>query len=110
MVFLRTCLFFALMSISTNAFAEYRVFLLEIGPTTRSNPDQSPADEKPTAQLRYVASTLDPLQYKYYYPVQTGEMVTYTQTWMCRGRTGNGTPLCPNPKAKVETETETPTN
>lgn len=110
MVYLRTCLFFTLISFSPNIFAEYRLFLLEIGPPTKTNPDQSPADEKPNNQLRYVTSTLDPLQYKYYYPVQTGEIVTYTQTWMCRGRTGNGTPYCPNPKAKLETEAAVPTN
>ncbi len=110
MVYVRTCLFFTLISISPKLFAEYRVFLLEIGPRQSSAPDQSPAGEKPAVALRYVTSTLDPLQYKYYYPIQTGDIITYTQTWMCRGRTGNGTPFCPNPKAKTATEIDPPTN
>ena len=67
-----------------HAQAEFRMFLLEV----RS------ADGK---LLRQVASNLDPDQYPGYYPLQFGETVSYTETWMCRGRTGEG-PNCKSPR------------
>jgi len=45
-----------------------------------------------------VASTLDPLQYKELYPLQSNEKIEYTDTWMCKGRTENFLDLCPNPR------------
>ncbi|WP_413288266.1 hypothetical protein [Bdellovibrio sp. HCB337] len=54
-----------------------------------------------TQDYRLVDSTLDPLQYPYYYPVQQDEIVQYTDTWRCYGRTGGGQPPCPNPKANT---------
>lgn len=65
------------------ASAEYRVFDLRIF-TDKSS--------------RTMASTLDPLQYKEYFPLQTDEKIEYTETWMCKGRTDQYQDLCPNPR------------
>jgi hypothetical protein len=73
--------------------AEYRVFLLHITNTQ-------------TQDVRLVESTLDPIQYPRYYPVQSYERVTYTETWRCYGRTGNFQPYCPNPKAAPAAESQ----
>jgi hypothetical protein len=70
---------------ATTTKGEYRAFLLEI---TSADGTSS----------RSVTSSLDPLQYKYYYPLRPGEKVNYTQTWRCTGRTGGIQPVCPNPK------------
>ncbi len=79
--------FLALLHFGRVALAEYRVFEL----TLRKGENQ-----------RVIASTLDPLQYPGYYPLQDGETVEYQQTWMCRGRTDNQLAFCPNPqKAQI---------
>lgn len=67
------------------AHAEYRVFTLKITNTQ-------------TKDYRLVDSTLDPIQYPYYYPVKKDEIVQYTDTWRCYGDTSGERPLCPNPK------------
>ena len=72
--------------------AEYRVFLLKISKT--SAPAESP-------DFRLVESTLDPQQYREYYPIALDEQVTYTQTWRCYGRTDWFKPHCPNPKGQI---------
>jgi hypothetical protein len=77
-------LVFSLAFLGFSAFAEYRAFLLEI----------KSADGQST---RTVKSNLDPLQYPAFYPLKTGETISYTDTWMCEGRTG-GKPLCKSPK------------
>jgi hypothetical protein len=71
----------------TPSSAEYRVFELVITNTQ-------------TQDVRTVLSTLDPIQYPRYYPVLATEVVSYTQTWRCYGRTGDFQPYCPNPKAQ----------
>jgi hypothetical protein len=71
--------------ISLQAKAEYRVFILEI---TSSDGNS----------VRQIESTLDPDQYPGYHPLKAGEKIRYTQTWMCRGRTGS-LPTCPNPRS-----------
>lgn len=79
--------FLACLNFSLVVQAEYRVFEL----TLRKGENQ-----------RVIASTLDPLQYPGYYPLQNGETIEYQQTWMCRGRTDNHLALCPNPqKAQI---------
>jgi hypothetical protein len=76
---------FALILFQANRTkGEYRAFLLEIN---------SPGAEQP----RLVESSLDPLQYRYYYPLRPEETVSYTKTWRCPGRTSN-LPVCKNPK------------
>lgn len=82
----RLVFIFALL-FSATAAAEYRAFLLRIAKRT------SPQD------YRLVVSTLDPLQYPSYYTVEADEVVTYDDTWMCRGRTGDARPICPSPRA-----------
>lgn len=72
------------------ASAEYRVFLLKI--TKRSS------DPSISPDSRLVESTLDHIQYRYYYPVAADEDVTYIATWRCRGRTDDFKPHCANPK------------
>lgn len=84
-----------LLLISNLALAEYRVFLLEIT-TPSSDPTQAP-------EKRSLASTLDPVQYRGFYPLEPGQTIFYTDTWLCPGRTGGFKPLCPNPRAPADT-------
>jgi hypothetical protein len=67
------------------AHAEYRAFELVI-----SNPT--------TGQERVQRSSLDPQQYRRYYPVKVDESVVYRATWMCRGNTSHRKPICPQPE------------
>ncbi|MFP5518731.1 MAG: hypothetical protein ACLGGX_02415 [Bdellovibrionia bacterium] len=78
------------IGLATSAMAEYRVFLLEI--TTTSNDPSIPPEKK------VFPSTLDPEQYRGYYPVQNNQTIKYLDTWLCVGRTGGFKPLCPNPR------------
>ncbi|MGZ3774221.1 MAG: hypothetical protein ACXVCY_03900 [Pseudobdellovibrionaceae bacterium] len=105
----------------TFSSAEYRVFLLKISkkaaPTEAvpSKPapssSDSPASSAPLTQteqtaqtgadFRLVESTLDPQQYRSYYPVASDEEISYIATWRCYGRTDNFLPHCPNPKGQI---------
>ncbi|WP_413293239.1 hypothetical protein ACLSU7_17795 [Bdellovibrio sp. HCB185ZH] len=82
--------------------AEYRVFVLKISKraaaTAGASVDTS-AEGEPS--FRLVESTLDHVQYRYFYPVAADEDVTYIDTWRCYGRTGGGIPHCPNPKGQI---------
>lgn len=55
-----------------------------------------------------VESTLDPHQYPLYYPVQANEVISYTETWRCYGRTSDFQAYCPNPKAQSPAPTTNP--
>lgn len=66
------------------AQAEYRAFELVI-----TNPT--------SGQERVVISTLDPRQYRHYYPLKYEDQVTYRATWMCKGNTSGHKPVCPKP-------------
>lgn len=68
------------------AAAEIRVFLLRI------------AKKGKPQDFRLVKSSLDPLQYPYFYPVAKDEVVTYDDTWRCRGRTGDFRAYCKSPR------------
>lgn len=92
--------------------AEYRVFRLKIekrAPASApvadpaTNPAADPAAETAASPARFVDSTLDPDQYRGYFPVGEDEVVTYTDTWRCRGRTDNK-PHCPNPRDAASVE------
>ena len=91
--FLLSAFFFFLGTVS--AHAEYRVFLLKI--SKKADPAAPPGTEP---AFRLVESTLDHIQYRYYYNVAADEDVTYIATWRCRGRTDGFKPLCPNPKGQ----------
>lgn len=78
-----------LVLVGVNSRAEYRAFELKIS-----------KKEDPT-QFRLVISTLDPFQYAGYYIVREDELVQYTRTWMCRGRTSE-LPICPDPNPPQE--------
>lgn len=80
---------FFFIALPISAHAEYRVFLLKISKRS-TDPNAPPAS-------RLVESTLDHIQYRYFYQVDADEDVTYIATWRCRGRTDNQ-PHCPNPK------------
>lgn len=82
---------FFLIALPVVAQAEYRVFLLQI--TKRS------ADPAVAPASRLVESSLDHIQYRYFYQVDADEDVTYIATWRCRGRTDDFKAFCPNPKA-----------
>ena len=88
-----TTLFIALLVtlVGLKASAEYRAFRLRI---SKRNDSQV---------FRLVTSSLDPLQYPRYFTINQDEMVTYDDTWMCKGFTGDGTPYCPSPHVQNET-------
>lgn len=88
MMFLLICL-----HVPAIGFAEYRVFVLKIM--------KKSADPAMAQDFRLVESTLDPIQYRYFYPVAADEVITYTDTWRCYGRTGGFQPHCPNPKGQI---------
>jgi hypothetical protein len=70
--------------ISLTAQAEYRVFTLMIH------------NEK-TNESRQFDSTLDPEQYKTFYPLNANETIVYIDTWRCKGRTSDFKQLCLKP-------------
>ncbi|MCK6599026.1 MAG: hypothetical protein L6Q37_11730 [Bdellovibrionaceae bacterium] len=82
-----------MLLLTTRAKAEYRVFLLKISQLEVGNA----MGEETTSRL--VTSTLDPLQYRGYYTLKENEVISYVDTWMCKGRT-NSLPLCENPRSK----------
>lgn len=100
------------------AQAEYRVFVLKISkkvspnrnpntaaaPTANNAVTEAPETTEAAPAFRLVTSTLDPEQYRYYYPVAPDEEVTYIDTWRCYGRTDNFQPFCPNPKDQIAPE------
>jgi hypothetical protein len=93
-------------SLST-ARAEYRVFLLKISKTsTEPNTNSTAAPNAPAESISF-ESTLDPEQYRGYYPLAANETITYTDTWRCRGRTDNR-PHCPNPRAPAAAAEDAP--
>lgn len=82
---------FALIFCSQLARAEYRVFQLQI--TTYQS------DGKTITDTQTFPHTLDPDQYRGYYPIQPNQKIQYTETWLCPGRTSPFMPFCPNPQA-----------
>lgn len=85
--------FLAFFGLFGSAHAEYRMFTLKITNTQ-------------TQAFRLVDSTLDPFQYPAYFAVGKEEIVEYTDTWRCFGRTGGGQPPCPNPRKQESTVTD----
>ncbi|WP_413584768.1 hypothetical protein [Bdellovibrio sp. HCB274] len=87
--------------------AEYRVFVLKISKSPSASAEatagQAAAAEEEQG-FRLVESTLDPEQYRAFYPVAADETVTYIDTWRCYGRTGGMQPHCPNPKGQIPSE------
>lgn len=73
-----------LVALLSLARAEYRAFELVIA-------------NEATGSERVVVSSLDPRQYRRYYPIKADETITYRQTWMCRGNTSGHKPTCPKP-------------
>lgn len=58
---------------------------------------------------REVVSNLDPRQYRDLFPVKDDERVTYSDTWMCRGRTHGFKPICPRPEREIASQDPAPT-
>ena len=63
------------------AFAEYRVFQLQIENTE-------------SGKSRQVQSTMDHLQYPQYHPLEKNEVISYIESWMCWENTNNFRPAC----------------
>ncbi|WP_413575164.1 hypothetical protein ACLVWU_12840 [Bdellovibrio sp. HCB290] len=86
--------------------AEYRVFVLKISKSASASAEASAGQAAPDGEptFRLVESTLDPDQYRGFYPVAADETVTYIDTWRCYGRTGGMQPHCPNPKGQIPSE------
>jgi hypothetical protein len=76
-----------LLALIPAAHAEYRAFELVI-----TNPT--------SGQEHVMISTLDPNQFRRYYPVKSDESVAYRATWMCRGNTSAYKAVCPKPEKK----------
>lgn len=83
----------ALSFLSLKAQAEYRVFVLHI-------------QDQATETTRQIQSTLDPDQFKSVYPLKSTEVITYVDTWRCRGRTDFFKEHCPNPKTRQPAEAQ----
>lgn len=82
-------LFLSFSFVTTMVHAEYRVFILKISKPSLV-PGQPPLE-------RIVQSSLDPEQYRGYYPVEADERVEYIDTWRCPGRTDNFQDYCQKP-------------
>ena len=93
---------FLLLLLSNSAHAEYRVFVLKIAKRAPASSAKASADKSPpvSQDYRLVQSSLDPEQYRGFYPVGLDEDITYIDTWRCYGRTDNFKDFCPNPKAQ----------
>ncbi len=84
---LRFSTFLVVIAFVCSAYAEYRVFELEI------------TDQK-TGSVRKVKGTLDDIQYRGYYPVAETEEIKIADTWVChKNRTENYRTFCPSPRA-----------
>lgn len=110
---------------SLSSLAEYRAFRLKISkrPPTISSPAAAMPSSTSEAQgalgentppstdagaSREIISTLDPDQYRGYYTVKDDEVITYTETWMCPGRTGHFKDICPAPSSRTPASESTP--
>lgn len=78
-----------ILFLASLAQAEYRVFKLQFTNTK-------------TKQVRFIQSTLDPVQYRSIYQPKD-ETITYVQTWRCRGATDGFKPHCQSPEMKPTT-------
>lgn len=76
---------------SASAQAEYRVFTLHI-------------ISKKNQTTRQIETTLDPLQYTSFYPLRSGEEISYIETWRCQGRTDFFKSHCNNPRLNITAE------
>lgn len=99
-MFILLFLFNSVVLFLTPAQAEYRVFVLQITKTAVTSPElaKDPKAEPAPPTIRTLISTLDPEQYIGYFPLEEGETIKYTDTWMCTGRTGGFQPTCANPR------------
>jgi hypothetical protein len=86
---------FALFLFTNLMKAEYRAFLLVL-------------KNENGEIVRQWSSTLDPIQYRDFYPVPLGHSLTYQSTWMCYGPTLDFKKICNDPKALPETTNENP--
>ena len=77
----------------SSAYAEYRVFRLQIY-DSQGQP------------LRQINSTLDHLQYPAYYPLNPGEAIAYLDSWMCWQRSDHSDTLCADPTPPISPEEE----
>ena len=82
---------------SLSAYSEYRVYTLKI---TNSRQQTS----------RTIKSTLDPEQYKMFYPLQKEEAISYVKTWRCLGTTQDFAALCEAPLKTPDTPKNTSQN
>jgi hypothetical protein len=72
------------LSYAPKGFAEYRAFELVISDAV-------------SGKETVVLSTLDPNQYRKYYPTKNTDKITYRATWRCRGNTSGYKSVCPPP-------------
>ena len=92
------CITGLILIISLEVMAEYRVFRLEIGPRPPRGQAKGTAVAPNLGGGRVVLSTLDPQQYREFYPVSPQDQVIYTKTWRCFGDTSGFQALCPDPR------------
>ncbi len=80
--------FITLFTYAQISWAEYRVFVLKISNKTKN-------------RTKIINSTLDPEQYKSFYLLNPDEVISYVNTWRCKGSTRDFTALCAGPLPKV---------
>lgn len=78
----------ALLLLAFSTHAEYRAFELVIANSS-------------SGQERVVISTLNPREYRMYYPSRWEDQISYRATWMCKGNTSSHKPVCPKPEPNV---------
>lgn len=79
------------------ALAEYRVYQYVVKSKRNApHPDKG----------YVVTSTLDPVSYVAYHGGDTSIKVDLLRTWMCKGYTGAGKPLCDSPQERAQREIE----
>lgn len=86
---MKTFLFVFLVTIKS--LAEYRVFTLMITNTK-------------TGENKQFDSTLDPEQYITFFPLTSDEIIEYTQTWRCKGRTSDFKAHCVQPEKRTPSQ------
>ena len=78
-------LFLILLLFPFTLLAEYRVFIIHINNQTNKT-------------QRQVRTTLDPEQFKQIFPLNNTELISYVETWLCKGRTDFFKSHCKQPQ------------
>jgi len=73
------------------SFAEYRAFTLLI-------------TNNKLGTNKQFDSTLDPDQYKFFFPITSDETIHYIDTWLCKGNTSRLDQICTKPNRQPSSQ------